>query len=55
MKQTREKILSLTGEILKYKEARWNDTVKKLQLKLMCSYFPKMTHEEMLVVNKALD
>ncbi len=50
----KKEIINLAREIMKYREAGWHDYVKKLQVELMCKYFPKMTHEEMLVVNEVL-
>ena len=49
-----KEIINLAREIIKYRKAGWYDYVRKLQVKLMCKYFPKMTHEEMLIVNEAL-
>jgi hypothetical protein len=51
----KKEIISLAIDIIKYKKFGWNDKVEKLKLKLMCAYFPIMTHDEMLLVDKALD
>ena len=50
----KKEIIDLAREIMRYKMFGWQDKVKKLQLEMMCKYFPKMTHEEMLIVNEAL-